>query len=66
MDAQEIERRLADVKARLAKLSADDQELALDGFAQVLTVLALPRGKDESVALSISLDREGNVEYPSG
>jgi len=66
MQAKDIEQRLADVKTRLAKLSAENQERALDGFAEVLTILALPRAKDETVSLSISLDREGNVEYPSG
>ena len=66
MDAREIELRLADVKARLAKLSVEDQERALDGFAQVLNLLALPRAADETVSLSVSLDREGNIEYPSG
>jgi hypothetical protein len=66
MDTAEVEQRLADVKARLVKLPAEDQERALDGFAEVLTVLALPRAKDETVSLSVSLDREGNIEYPSG
>jgi hypothetical protein len=66
MDTGEIEQRLADVKTRLSKLPAEDQERALDGFAEVINILALPRAKDETVSLSISLDREGNVEYPSG
>ncbi len=66
MDAGEIDRRLADVKARLQRLPPEDQERAIEGFAQVLTVLALPRGKDEPVSLSISLDRGDNIEYPSG
>ena len=66
MSASDIEGRMADLKTRLVKLPPEDQERALDGFAQVLTVLALPRAKDETVSLSISLDREGNVEYRSG
>ena len=66
MDTGDIDRRLAEVKARLAKLAAEDQERALDGFAQVLNVLALPRDKGEAVSLSVSLDRGENIEYPSG
>ena len=66
MATGDIEGRMAELKMRLAKLPPEDQERALDGFAQVLTVLGLPRAKDETVSLSISLDREGNIEYPSG
>ena len=66
MDAGELERRLAELKTRLAKLAPEDQERALDGFAQVLNVLALPRAKGEAVSLSVGLDRGENIEYPSG
>jgi hypothetical protein len=66
MDASELDHRLMELRTRLAKLGADDQERALDGFAQVLNVLALPRSKDEAVSLSIRLDRGENIEYPSG
>jgi hypothetical protein len=66
MDASELDRRLTEMRTRLAKLGPEDQERALDGFAQVLNVLALPRGKDDAVSLSISLDHGENIEYPSG
>lgn len=66
MDAGEIERRWAELKERLAGLPAEDRERALDGFAQVLTVLALPRDGGEPVSLSISLDRASDTAYKSG
>ena len=66
MDAGEMERRLADVRARLAKLTPPVQEQALDGFADVLTVLEMQRDKDRPTKLLVSLDHESNVEYPSG
>jgi hypothetical protein len=66
MDAGELERRLGEMKTRLAKLAPEDQERALDGFAQVLNVLALPRAEGEAVSLSVTLDRGENIEYPSG
>ena len=66
MDAGELERRLADIKERCAKLSAEDQERALDGFMQVLTLCELPRERGESVVLSISLNRSSGVTHLSG
>ena len=66
MDAGELDRQLAELKTRLAKLSPEDQERALEGFAQVLTLLALPRAKGEPVSLSVTFDRGENIEYPSG
>lgn len=66
MDTKDLERRLAEVRTRLAKLPPEDQERALDGFAQVLTVLGLPRAKEDAVQLSISLGGKRNVEYKSG
>ena len=66
MDAGEVDRRWAELKERLARLPEEDRERALDGFAQVLTVLALPRDGGEPAALSISLDRASNTAYRSG
>ena len=66
MDAGDIERRWAELKERVARLPAEDRERALDGFAQVLTVLALPREGGEAASLSIGLDRASNATYKSG
>ena len=66
MDAGEVERRWADLKERLAKLPEEERERALDGFAQVLTVLALPRDAGEPASLSIGLERASNTAYRSG
>jgi hypothetical protein len=66
MDESERERRLADIAARCARLAPDEQERALDAFAQVLTLVELPRGPGETAALSISLERAPQVAYPSG
>ena len=66
MDASELDRRLAEIKERCARLSAEDQERALDGFAQVLTLCELPREPDESVSWSISLERSSAVTHLSG
>ena len=65
MDA-EFERKWSDLQARFAKLKRDDQELALEGIAQVLTVAALPREKGETPSWSITLDAKSNIAYPSG
>ena len=66
MDASELDRRLTELRTRLANLGPEEQERALDGFAQVLNVLALPRANEETVSLSVRLDRGKNIEYPSG
>lgn len=66
MDVKDLERRLLELKTRCAKLSPADQERALDGFAQVLTLIELPREPGETVALKVSLDRSPDVTYPSG
>jgi len=66
MEAKDLERRLAELRTRLAKLSPPAQEQALAGFADVLTVLELPRDEDGPVKLLVTLDHESNIEYPSG
>ncbi len=66
MDASELERRFAELKARCAKLPPDERERALDGFVQVLTLCELPRERGESVALSISLAHSSGVTHKSG
>lgn len=66
MEAGDFDRRLAELKARLAKLAPEDRERALDGFAQVLTVLALPREKGEAVELTIGVARASGVTHRSG
>jgi hypothetical protein len=66
MDATELERRLASIRERCAKLPEDQQARALEAFADVLTLLELPREPGESAALSISLERSPKVTYPSG
>lgn len=66
MQVKDLERRLAELRTRLAKLSPPCQEQALDAFADVLTVLELPREKDGPVKLLVTLEHESNIEYPSG
>jgi hypothetical protein len=66
MEAKDLERRLAELRTRLAKLSAPCQEQALEGFADVLTVLETRPDKNGPVRLLVSLDHESNIEYPSG
>jgi uncharacterized coiled-coil protein SlyX len=66
MDPKDLERRLAELRTRLAKLPPPAQEQALDGFADVLTVLEMARDKNGPVKLLVSLDHESNIEYPSG
>jgi uncharacterized coiled-coil protein SlyX len=66
MEANNLERRLVELKTRLAKLSPPRQEQALDGFADVLTVLETRPDKNGPVRILVSLDHESNIEYPSG
>jgi len=66
MNDTEREGRLSAIRERCAKLPEDQQDRALDAFADVLTLLELPREPGESAALSISLDRSPKVAYPSG
>jgi hypothetical protein len=66
MEPKDRERRIAEVRARLAKLAPADQQKAIDGFAEVLTLLEMPRKPGEAVSLLISLDHGENIEYPSG
>ncbi|HEY7386032.1 MAG TPA: hypothetical protein VH743_20420 [Beijerinckiaceae bacterium] len=66
MEAKDLERRLAELRTRLARLSPPCQEQALDAFADVLTVLELPRDKDGPVNILVTLEHESNIEYPSG
>ena len=66
MEVKDLDRRLAELRARLAKLSPPCQEQALDAFADVLTVLELPRAGDGPVKVLVSLEHESNIEYPSG
>ena len=66
MEAKDLERRVTELRTRLAKLPPPAQEQALDGFADVLTVLETVREKDAPARLLISLDPESNIEYPSG
>jgi len=66
MEAKDLERRFADLGMRLAKLPPPYQEQALEGFADVLTLLEMPRDKNGPVKLLVSLDHESNIEYPSG
>ena len=66
MDAGEMDRRLVQLEERLAKLSAEDRERALEGFAQVLNLLALPRETGAAVELTISLARTSDVTHRSG
>ncbi len=66
MDAKELDRRIADLRMRCAKLSPEDQEQVLDAWAQVLTLCELPREPGEAVSLAISLDRSSRVTHRSG
>lgn len=66
MISSELDRRFAELKERCAKLPAEDQERALDGFTEVLTLCELPREPGESVALSISLSRSTEITHLSG
>ncbi len=66
MEESEFGRRFVDIKQRCAKLPDEAQERALDAFAQVLTLIELPREPGESTALSITLGRSLEVAYPSG
>jgi hypothetical protein len=66
MDATELERRIGHLKRRLAELPAEEQERALDGWAEVLTLCELPREPGEEVTLAISLDRSTEVTHLSG
>jgi hypothetical protein len=66
MEVKDLERRLAELRTRLAKLSPPCQEQALDAFAEVLTVLELPRDENGPVKLLVTLEHESNIEYPSG
>ena len=49
MEATELERRCAALKARCAKLAAEDQERVLDAWAQVLVLCELPREPGETI-----------------
>ena len=66
MHASELDRRFAELMARVAKLPVEERERALDGFAQVLTLLELPRERGESAELAISLARASDVTHRSG
>ncbi len=66
MDETELDGRLAEIRQRCAKLPPEARERALDAFAQVLTLLELPREPGESAALSITFERSPGVAYPSG
>jgi hypothetical protein len=66
MEGTELERRCAALKARCAKLAAEDQERVLDAWAQVLALCELPREPGETMSLSISLDRSSEITHLSG
>jgi uncharacterized coiled-coil protein SlyX len=66
METKDLERRLTELRMRLAKLSPPAQEQALDGFADVLTVLETRPDKNGPAKLLVSLDHDSNIEYPSG
>jgi uncharacterized coiled-coil protein SlyX len=66
METEDLERRLAELRTRLAKLPPPAQEQALDGFADVLTVLETQTDKNGPAKLLVSLDHKSNIEYPSG
>jgi hypothetical protein len=66
MQSGELDRRVAELTARLAKLPQDQQDRALDGFAQVLTLCELPRERGESFAWSISVERSSGITHKSG
>ena len=66
MDEMEWERRLAEIGQRCAKLPPESRERALDAFAQVLTLIELPREPGESAAVTVTLERSPSVAYQSG
>jgi hypothetical protein len=66
MEPGELERRVAELKARCAKLPPEDQDRVLDGWAQVLALCELPREPGEAVALTIALSRSSEVTHLSG
>ena len=66
METRNLERRLMELRTRLAKLPPPAQEQALDGFADVLTLLETRSDKDRPSRLLVSLDHDSNIEYPSG
>ena len=66
METTELDRRLAELKERCARLSAADRQQALDGFSQVLALCELPREPGETVTLSISLQRSCEITHLSG
>lgn len=66
MDTTRVEQRLSDLKARLRKLAPEDQERALDGFAQVLTLCEMRREGEEAPTLAITLKQPPGVTTLSG
>ena len=66
MQTTELDRRFAQLKERCSGLSAGDREQALDGFAQIVTLLELPREPGETVSLSVSLHRSSEITHLSG
>jgi hypothetical protein len=66
MEVKDLERRLGELRTRLARLSPPCQEEALDAFADVIRVLEMPRDKDGPVKLLVTIEHESNIEYPSG
>jgi hypothetical protein len=66
METTELDRRFAQLKARCARLSAVDQEQALDGFTEIVTLFELPREPGETVSLSVSLHRSSEITHLSG
>jgi hypothetical protein len=61
METRGLEQRLSDLKARLQKLAPEDQERALDGFAQVLTLCEMRREGEEAQTLAITLAGPGGI-----
>ena len=66
MQTTELDRRFAQLRERCARLPADDQERVLEGCAQVVTLLELPREPGETVSLSVSLQRSSEITHLSG
>ena len=66
METKDLERRLMELRTRLARLPPPDQEQALDAFADVITVLETRPEKDAPARLLVSLAHDSNIEYPSG
>ncbi len=66
MDTGAVEQRLGDLKTRLAKLSPEDRERALDGFAQVVTLCEMRREGEEAPVLSVTLKQPPGVTTLSG